>query len=162
MSQNESSNGHSAAKWLQEANAFLPAAKVAELRASLAAGLREKEEQARREAERLKREREEIEGGTASATPAASARIVHRPLVTERPPPGSSVKFLVLFFAERHPGAQTSEFVSFVKENRPDINLKGVGSELYKQTQAGGRLRREGEKPESRYYLKDGKGADTP
>jgi hypothetical protein len=74
------------------------------------------------------------------------------PAVLHLPPPDSSARTLVLYFARRKPGAKAAEFVAFAEQLRPGLDAKNIHHELYAQSKPGGALVKRGERPNSQYY----------
>ncbi len=66
--------------------------------------------------------------------------------------PRPSVGKLVSWFCITFPGSKAGEFVEFVLKKRPDLDARAVHSELYRQTKKAQTMRKDGERPNTRFY----------
>jgi hypothetical protein len=151
-----------AAEWLAQADRFLDRDGASDLKRQISESLRARAEKARLEFERLQNELRGL--GDALPEP-ESARDEDGQynndfdeLSTDQADQAEdlaklSARELVIYFAGVSPGAQASNFADFLRPLKGDSAAKHVHSTLYEESKPGGPLRKEGAKPNTKYFL---------
>lgn len=171
MADGSRDNNRSTTELLREVESLLSPEAAAAVRATVAADLKARRDRAQAEAERLARELDELASGGEVTAPPPEAPIPAAPVaptpapkvqaptaptpMMELPPPDSSARTLVLFYAKHYPGSKSGDFVAFAERLRPNLDPKNIHHELYAQSKDGHPLVKLGDRPHSRYYPSD-------
>jgi hypothetical protein len=152
-------------EWLEEVDHHVSPEAALEIRGIVLMDIKRREAFLESELHRLREERSELnQKALVALSPSSSTELfkhaVRRAMGPHAKPQGSlvitaSVVSLITHFLANNPGSAAGEIVEYVKKAKPDIEPNHVHSELHRCSREGGRFRKVGERPNTRYFINE-------